>query len=127
MKNKEKFLEDELVDFETATMAHMIHFNLMCEHSFDKYGSETNWTTKHFFCWRPTQTRLNRWMREVHKLHVDISPGDEKNFGVIYGTIGDSEWVRGEDGDPIFFETYELAMEAGLKENLKILKALKVN
>lgn len=71
------------------------------------------------FILAPTQSLLQKWLREVHKLYI------------IAGTYRDGwdelkfQW-KTEEFDPekgqIGYETYEEALEKGLLEGLKLIK-----
>lgn len=73
----------------------------------------------------PTQSLLQRWLREVHSIHVNPIP--YKNYpdneitgyycGEICNTHGESLYP-GDDN----YNTYEEALETGLYEALKLIK-----
>lgn len=75
----------------------------------------------------PTQSLLQRWLREVHKIYVSI---DEEHimrwFYTIYYTYSPDEMIELDLDDLNImndeFESYEEALEQGLIEALKIIK-----
>lgn len=42
------------VTFEQANRLRTIGFDWNCDKAFDENGEEVNWTTKQFYCWKPT-------------------------------------------------------------------------
>jgi len=64
-----------------------------------------------------TQSRLQKWLREDHNIHLTVkySPHDHMYYYYInfYGNQG---WDECTDGE--FYETYEEALEMGLKRSL---------
>lgn len=66
----------------------------------------------------PTQSLLQRWLREVHKIDIDINRGGIRDdwyvgfrkFGYNYNRL------------IAIYKTYELALEAGLLAALKLIK-----
>lgn len=67
---------------------------------------------------RITQTIVSRWLREVHQLHIVIEIDDKcKYFYMLWDTK-----KHGYRNLPmVAYATYELALEAGLQEALKLL------
>lgn len=68
----------------------------------------------------PTQSLLQRWLREIHKIHIEISPASDVEYGVILGTVEETEWIR-EYNEVMYFPTYEQALERGLYNALKLI------
>jgi hypothetical protein len=64
-------------------------------------GYDMNWTdnNQQIFTFAPTQSLLQRWLREVHKIHLVVQLGDGTRL----------------------YKTYEEAMEKGLKESFKLI------
>lgn len=71
----------------------------------------------------PTQSLLQRWLREVHGEVVIINVEFSENNNLLYDYIHYSKIVEEEieyyDGQ---FNTYEQALEAGLEKALNIIK-----
>ena len=59
----------------------------------------------------PTQSLLQKWLREVHRINVEVNYFDN-NYWVI-GTISHINK---------YFNTYEEALEYGLKQTLKLIQ-----
>jgi hypothetical protein len=84
-----------------------------------KYNSEDS---HHYPC--ITQSLLQRWLREVHNIHINIRhrPHSQSFSFNITG-----KYQEGNDGElynAIFnkYETYEQVLEVGLLESLKLIK-----
>lgn len=73
-------------------------------------------------CSVPSQSILAKWLREVHKLHIEISL---ENFtdGFIWQyqilKIGEDFTSKVFDGE---FDTYERALDKGLARALRLIK-----
>lgn len=67
----------------------------------------------------PTQSLLQKWLREEHSLHIMIScllGGGGYMFDVLETMYGDKRTVCVKE-----FKTYEEALENGLQEALKLI------
>ena len=76
---------------------------------------------------RPTQSELQKWLRDEHRIHMYVEPywntrEDAMNnvkpsyvWWNIYGYLEDSEEIDG------YFDTYEEALEVALFESLKVI------
>lgn len=67
---------------------------------------------------RPTQSLLNRWLREKYKIYVTCGQAIKKSWIYAIGRI--DEGIE-YDTDKLY-ASYEEAMEAGLQEALKLIK-----
>jgi len=112
-------MKDELVSFETARLSK--------EKGFD-------------FASPPTQSLLQRWLREKHNYNIEITqengywcyiiktlPSDEDRLFATSGLCQDGDlWLRSEIINPSWytqeFESYEKALEEGLKNTLEIIE-----
>lgn len=77
--------------------------------------------TPDYACERCSQSLLQRWLREVHEIHIHIqylfcfSKNNDKQLYFVYINNDD---VNTQNG----FNTYEQALEKGLLEALKLIK-----
>ena len=134
-------MKEELISFETAKLAKEVGFDTptwffytvqgtVSEHLPEGFAGlneelwQTNSTHKelanpYFLASAPTQSLLQRWLREKHKVLVWIKPIPSVGKWSVYvdDTIG-----RHLVADYIFKDTYEEALEAGLLEALKLIK-----
>lgn len=124
-------MEEKLVSFNTAKLAKEKGFdistnkywcNYYIDEPFNKWKllptEELSISFMEFAA--PTQSLLQKWLREVHNIHLVIKPrfkGDLNNPIVDYS-------YNGEKGDRnnIFYPTYEEALEVGLQEALKLIE-----
>jgi len=110
-------------------------FNYCSNSNMRLTGSYDNKTKLNFICTAPTQSLLQRWLREVHNIDISIitnyknsQPIETKTYrcGIIYieGNLIESFFIRpvGDKFSFVEFKTYELALEEALKESLKLIK-----
>jgi hypothetical protein len=116
-------MKDELVKYEVAKLAKEKGFNELCncyiteENTYEliqpKYynNSEGNLIS----C--PTQSLLQRWLRENHGVHLQVIFGIGRMFhcAIDYMNVRIREYSTISD-------TYEKALEAGLLQALKDIK-----
>ena len=130
-------MEEKLIEFETAKLATEKGFNVNCLHFYTKPNSKMfgidehnrtytikNTTKKLYKCGEeaalniesvylaPTQSLLQKWLREIHKINVYCSPC-EHDESLWYNNIASQT--------PVFTGTYEEALEIGLQEGLKLI------
>lgn len=150
-------MEEQLVSFETAKLAKELKFDWLTrnyfgqinyesfeshENSLDDYNS-THWVEEGGeWISRPTQSLLQKWLREVH--NIDVYPVrnlilvTDKMYSLnlhTFSKVRNKMWVwtdyinseectnEIQDKMPIFksFDTYEEALEVGLLEALKLI------
>jgi len=140
-------MEDQLIEFETAKLAKEKGFDESTEYKF-QYNEETfgvrrekgiplSYASGCSQCSQPTQSLLQRWLREVHNIEVEPKLNDKlyrRLYEKAYGKVAlNYHWVIITGiNDPNYFyenfyasetyETYEEAFEKGLVEGLKLIK-----
>ncbi len=140
-------LEEQLINFETAKSADKKGFDIKCKKGFwlnskyNKDGDEIDWMREmkdseilklresntfqigNPFIYRPTQSLLQRWLREKHKiLVVPIYTG---NDNIDQFTCNIQKFHGGYLSPTIYLKfqkSYEEALEVGLQEGLKLIK-----
>jgi hypothetical protein len=127
---KDELIKDELITFDTAKLAKEKGFDgmsLRFKGIIDDDSKEfANWNSYHNSLSRPTQTLLQRWLREKYWIEVyPYAEGRRKNGTLEYqceitddrtnstGTVGGEYENR--------FKTYEKALEQGLIEALNLI------
>lgn len=129
-------MKDELITFETAKLAKEKGFNYPSIHIYpivdffntykkgtlcvmmEESGDEAYAIENSLFAYAHTQSLLQRWLREVHNIHVEVG---------YYNSGYDCDVVVFSDGVfDYIYETqgnisYEEALETGLQEALKLL------
>lgn len=117
-------MEDQLISFETAKLAREKGFN---NGSYALY-TYPNKELKHFQAENynseqddlqfeaPTQSLLQKWLREKHQLHITIYSCSQESWMFNITKPGQylPDGIYGED-----FEDYEEALEDALQEALK--------
>lgn len=133
-------MKDELVSFDTAKLTKEKGFDWKVWESYYKMTFEEVWkpnsgnnTNKydHFKNWnyetyiaRPTQSLLQRWLREVHNIHilmnVGMNDGIKQTFYCNVFIFGKNLY-DGKFRSKTSVYTYEQALEEGLLEALKLI------
>ena len=116
-------MKEQLISFETAKLAKEKGFNIECSRSWIVSGSGLiHLNNDHIYYAKsknykaPTQSLLQKWLREKHDIHIETEYKWEYNHYVFHiGRVG--KIVRGLKG----FKTYEEALEKGLQEALKLI------
>lgn len=126
-------MEDQLVELVTAKLAQEKGFNwkvknqwllavnnTLIEESFKEY---TITPYKHGIA-RPTQSLLQKWLREVHNIDIVIytSADDKPVYFYDFKTLTQMEYIKKFQNKVKWFDTYELALEDAFKIALKKIK-----
>jgi hypothetical protein len=130
-------MKEELITFETAKLAKEKGFDSEGFHYFyDEKGVphavkvERSFLSKSLY-FAPTQSLLQKWLREVHDIHVQAHPIP------MYGEQDKARWsgawiIKYNSKEPsldqwsditkLSYNTYEEALEEGLKKALKLIE-----
>ena len=128
-------MQEQLVSFETAKLAKEKGFDERTILWFGKndeiinlFGAKTFNSNignrSDFQCCAPTQSLLQKWLREKHSIHIVVNPTIEMywTFGLI--NLGNENIKL--NGPIVYnnhdYNTYEEALEIGLQEALKLIK-----
>ena len=148
-------MEDQLINFNTAKLAKDKGFDCICRDCFNEHGHtysngwceilddffedgdfynsfiESKQFSEKYFT-RPTQSLLQKWLREVHSIHIKISLTDNSreyywSFSFILSKNRDynDEDCWDQAGIRYFedkFNSFEKALEKGLFEALSLIK-----
>ena len=120
-------MEEKLISFETAKLAKEKGYTYAYEfydlegnlNDFGMVGGWTNCHDKNYAA--PTQSFLQRWLREKHNIHISII-FDENTVNTYYFykiNSGDG-FIKKESMHT--FKTYEEALEIGLLTALELIK-----
>lgn len=137
-------MEEQFVLFETAKLLKEAGFDVPCRvvyvtdrtgyYEFREYDNKQTaddlcWNTDDGFQYEylaPTQALAARWLREVHRIVVDVAyipPHVGRDVWQYFvGGIDDMVWPGDYETSDRKYETYEEAMEAGLREAIKLIK-----
>ena len=134
-------MEDQIISFETAKLAKEKGFNvpvrsmyLDSELFLDKNTkgnyNDPNWVSS----WRtspthdtlsaPTQSLLQKWLREVHRIDIYCYPNYDKKGVTFQVNLYTDPYVKFKDTNHFYkggYKTYEEALEEGLYEALKLI------
>lgn len=69
----------------------------------------------------PTQSLLQKWLREKHNIHVNVSYDLTFTFK-INGDLKGNPYIKYSEISDFWGRTYEEALEKGLQEALKMIK-----
>ena len=141
-------MKEQLINLETAKLAKEKGFDIQCIHGFvedvsdglskgiseefywelgdrpnDNYFENLlNYDQEDvFFYSRPTQTLLQKWLREEHLIHIEILLSEESPYNTFYYRIMQIGKYFTLSHDGIYKNTYEEALEKGLFEALKLI------
>ena len=124
-------IEEQYVSFDTAKLLKEAGFDVPCTSQYSEgmgvWGVEYpyDFNKDDFGYSRPTQALAARWLRERHRIALDVAfippsvDGDVWQYFV--GEMDDMIW-EGEYETGRKYATYEQAMEAGLQEAIKLIK-----
>jgi hypothetical protein len=65
----------------------------------------------------PTQSILQKWLRNNHNIHIEISRGGHPTTYHVFI----KDYIYSDKNEKKEFNTYELALEEGLQEALKLI------
>lgn len=118
-------MQEQLVTFETAKLAKEKGFDLKTQSYYGRCFPETEFEIfcdnldvfgGDFSCYAPTQSLLQKWLREKHSIDIIIT---SKVLG--YGYLLYKRYPPKNITNHSIFETYEQALEAALLEALEII------
>lgn len=135
-------MEEQYINIETAKIAKEKRFNISCSRIFyeDKWRISEfgNSQTYYSFMWlqecdkdweknylRPTQSLLQKWIREVHHVIVEIRfMGGITTMTAWYDYVIYSNEVTSNNKEKLSlnYKTYEDALEAALIDALNLIK-----
>ena len=117
-------MKDELVNFKIAKLAEDKGFDVFCENIYDiqEQSSKYPFGTILEDCYykRPTQSLLQRWLREKYNIQIEIYYGLNGYLVKAYKTVEEAINLELKiiAGEVKKYETYEEALEDGLMEAL---------
>jgi len=134
-------MEEQLITFETAKLAKEKRFDWKCNKVYTNHRGQNLRSTRYWegidgyvfndsfyfgydICTAPTQSLLQKWLREIHKLNVIVNLTHGSKSVHYYPFIYDCNVHRPKEVDLYdvnnYVKTYEEALEKGLQEALKI-------
>jgi len=116
-------MKEELISFETAKLAKEKGFNKGGYAYYVKNKFERSLTIKHMnespalTYQAPTQTLLQKWLRETHHIHIAIHLVYTKPINYYAEVLKGG--INGQEYHLRSYNTYEKALESGIKKGLK--------
>lgn len=122
-------MTEQLVSFEMAKVLSEKDFNEECNYVYNVSGEPLEYIhyegkCDELQCTAPTQSFAQKWLRDEHGIHIEISREFEDyyltrvcQYDKELGVNSDKEL----ENSTTSFKTYELALEEGLKEALKLI------
>lgn len=122
-------MEEQLISFEVAKLAKEKGFDIHCRNHFTDIGEcyenidfPYNSCTESLFA--PTQSLLQKWLREVHGIHIKVESLESLMFPKTFLWYFDV--VNFYNNKLLIYNnghnTYEQALEVALKQALKLIK-----
>ena len=129
-------MEENIVSFQVAKLAKEKGFNqFYCNTHYNKidklivdtegYPNGDRWVEYMKYCISaPTQSLLQKWIRETHKIYVTALPSytDDSDNKKHYFELFYGKTLRLFGDKYSYFPTYEEALEVGLFEALNLIK-----
>lgn len=134
-----KLMEETLITFETAKLAKKKGFNIQCNAEYFTDGAISLTSSRETFiraiehnkviaCMAPTQSLLQKWLRERHNIDITVITDwnkPQKGYYVGLSYINDKNQIdiwfsRNEDGR-VKYQMYETALEAALQFGLSLI------
>lgn len=131
-------MEEKLISLETAKLAKEKGFDEEVSYAYNvarwrkdndlidltsdnpwKYNSDPDNTDEDYLISAPTQSLLQKWLREIFNIHINITFGQEKRYMFSIVDIENCELIL-EKG---FYSNYEEALEDALLEALNQIKS----
>jgi len=116
-------MKEQLISFKTAKLAKEKGFNEIVSTAYGRsqeslYESNcTNRNSENIFLSAPTQSLLQKWLREVHNIHIEVHNLGMKWWFNLKEIDSDNAALFISDN----YNSYEEALEVGLQEALKLI------
>jgi len=116
-------MEDQLVSFETAKLAKEKGFDKRCIYFYtpDGHALHQVMIRSLYECNAPTQSLLQKWLRETHKIEFIIKPFHDGSLHKTTYVADPINILTGKSTRIARQDTYEKALEIGLQEGLKLI------
>lgn len=125
---------DQIINFDTAKLVKEKGFKLktnpfgyVTKFYEPKTGSVRSYglhRTKNIndLVYAPTQTELQKWLREVHNIHIQIALATNPRKCFVYFIQNDKgETIKWNTDPELIFNTYEEALEVGLQKIVEMI------
>jgi hypothetical protein len=126
-------MQEELISLETAKLAKDKGYNIPSDPRFYYKDFYTGWTSSNkgavlcdnkeegSIC-RPSQSLLQKWLREVHSIDVFVTKLGTSNEKKYFFRINkENHWLSTDNSNSTTYLKFEEALEIGLQEGLKLI------
>jgi len=120
-------MKDKIISFKTAKLAKEKGFDIpqLKRYLLDQHNNHclaNNKGLQNIGIQAPTQSLLQKYLREKHNLHIQVQIGGYINGkNTAYCKFGKTLWISKFRSKTSIY-TYEEALEIGLQEALKLIK-----
>lgn len=121
-------IHDEICTYEVAKLAKEKGFNEKCYHYYQNGVLESDECFNRYnkgvdsVCSAPTQSLLQRWLREEEGYYVyPFFDNESRRWTWVCRELTGDKWIQLLDFEERYFDTYELALEDALKYALENL------
>ena len=111
----------ELISFETAQLAKEKGFSIGCDWQYDECGYIGDSLCMPHYFKAPFQYQLLDWLRERHKLHIEIGYDDLRWYYIIYKPEVDENYNVNIFKNFAGINNYNNCLERALQEALKLI------
>lgn len=130
-------MQEEIVSYETAILAKEKGFDCTIKAHYTKtklctsdivslynWNSFTDMEHNNYYYSAPTQSLLQKWIRENHNIHIcaDLHVSTPKHWYVRIDDMNTNDYLYHSEDRNVFFNSYEEALEIGLQESLKLIE-----
>ena len=116
---------EQLISFETAKLAYNKGYNIV---SFPFYELPEEFKLNrgkylHDGFSAPTQSLLQKWLRDTHNIHIDVTPESNHELITIIPYVYSYIIYKGVEihFNDKFYDNYEEGLEAALQEALNLI------
>lgn len=127
-------MKEDYVSFETANLAKDKGFKIWSSFRYDRNNElsltpsvkqiiiEGKFTElkQPSFTFAPTQSLLQKWLREIHGISIDVNTMHEGNYGYNINILKDKHYLYEEGKDNV--GNYEETLEIALQKALQLIK-----
>lgn len=113
-------MQDTLISFETAKLANELNFNINTSFTYSPQGELFNILDLKYPIKAPTQSLLEKWLREKHNIDIEhkiINNKGIKQYGFDIIIFDKGVYIKLE-----YKKSFEKGLENALYEALKLVK-----
>ena len=129
-------MKEQLISFETAKLAKEKGFDWPCNLHYSCKTKELN-SSKQELTQKslrageflaPAQSLLQKWLREKHNIYAEVEVFNKESnifkFSLLVVIVDKHGFLSGRKGEIELCDSYEISLEKGLQEALKLIDNL---